>query len=67
MSFLYSTARTSLIRSSLPATRAFSISIQPRKSATDAVKDSAKKVDRTVSDAAVAGIEKGRMCAHDFH
>lgn len=63
MSFLYRTARTSFVRSSLPATRAFSTAFQPRKSATDTVKDAAKKVDRTVSDAAVAGIEKGRKCS----
>ena len=61
MSFLYSPARTAALRSTRPATRlAFSTTVQPRKSATDSVKDAAKKVDRTVANAAVAGIEKGR-------
>ncbi|KAI9847288.1 MAG: hypothetical protein M1837_002875 [Sclerophora amabilis] len=37
----------------------FSTSPVTRKSATDTVKEAVKKADRTVSDAAVGGIEKG--------
>lgn len=39
--------------------RLFSTSPIVRKSPVETVKDAAKKVDRTVSDAAVKGIEKG--------
>ena len=39
--------------------RTFSASVAARKSVTDAAKDAAKKVDRTVADAAVKGIETG--------
>ena len=42
--------------------RPFSASVATRKSVTDAAKDAAKKVDRTVADAAVKGIETGGMC-----
>jgi hypothetical protein len=63
MSFLYkatpvlrTTVRTSAVRSS---PRLFSTTVTQHKSATDAVKDGLKTVDRAVSDAAVAGIDKG--------
>lgn len=59
MSFLQQSART-LVRSSRPAVRAFTTTPQPRKIVPDAVKEPLKKADRAVSDAAVAGIEKGR-------
>ena len=49
-------------RSTLFIPRAtFSTSIRARKSAVDAAKDTLKSVDRTVSDAAVKGIETSRM------
>ena len=41
--------------------RLFSTSPPVRKSATDTIKDAAKAVDRTISDAAVKGIETGGM------
>jgi hypothetical protein len=58
--------RQSIIRSlrattSGPSTRLFTSNARLQKSATEAVKDAAKKVDRTISDAAVTGIEKGGM------
>jgi len=63
MSFLYQTTpllrtavRSSAIRSS---PRLFSTSIVHQKSPTEVVKDGLKKVDRAVSDVAVAGIDKG--------
>jgi len=63
MSFLYQTTpvlrtavRTSVTRSS---PRLFSTTVVYQKSATETVKDGLKAVDRTVSDAAVAGIDKG--------
>jgi hypothetical protein len=43
------------------APRAFSTSFIVRKSATEAVKDTVKGVDRAVSDKIVDGIEVGRM------
>lgn len=58
MSFLYQSTRA-LARTSRPSVRYFSTTLQQRKTATDTIKDSVKQVDRTVSDAAVAGIEKG--------
>lgn len=47
--------RTSFIRSA----RLFSTNARLQKSATETVKDAAKAVDRSVSNAAVKGIEKG--------
>ena len=47
--------RTSLTRQA----RLFSTSPAVRKSVVDSAKDAAKKVDRTISDAAVKGIETG--------
>lgn len=44
---------------SMIARRLFSTAPALRKTAVDAAKDTLKKVDRTVSDAAVKGIEKG--------
>lgn len=41
--------------------RLFSTNVRLQKSATESVKDGLKAVDRTVSDAAVKGIEKGGM------
>ncbi|RVX67797.1 hypothetical protein B0A52_07725 [Exophiala mesophila] len=63
MSFLSRTtpiART-LARSSITqqSPRCFSVAAVHQKSATEAVKDGLKKVDRAVSDVAVAGIDKG--------
>ena len=52
-------ARTTTCSASV---RSFSASVAARKSVTDAAKDAAKKVDRTVADAAVKGIETGGMC-----
>ncbi|KAF2459517.1 hypothetical protein BDY21DRAFT_370240 [Lineolata rhizophorae] len=43
--------------------RAFSTARPLQKSAADSVKDTAKKVDRTISDAAVKGIEKGEQAS----
>lgn len=40
--------------------RLFSTSVPARKSAVDAAKDAVKNVDKTISQAAVKGIEKGR-------
>jgi hypothetical protein len=42
-------------------TRLFSTSVYLRKDPVTAAKDAVKTVDRTVSDAAVKGIEKGGM------
>ncbi|KAL2423314.1 hypothetical protein ABEF95_006223 [Exophiala dermatitidis] len=62
MSFLYQT--TPILRTAVRATalqqstRLFSTAIVHQKSATEAVKDGLKKVDRVVSDAAVTGIDK---------
>ncbi|KKY15500.1 putative lea domain protein [Phaeomoniella chlamydospora] len=60
MSFLFRSSRSLLI-STRPATRAFSTTIPQQKVVPDAVKEPLKKVDRVVSDAAVAGIEKGEQ------
>jgi hypothetical protein len=59
MSFLYRTqpALRSLAR---PSSRLFTATAIQNKSATEAVKETVKGVDRVVSDAAVTGIEKGR-------
>ena len=46
--------RTSLLRS----TRLFSTTPLVRKTATDTIKDAAKTVDRTISNAAVKGLDK---------
>lgn len=40
-------------------TRLFSTSVYLRKGPVEGAKDAVKQVDRTVSDAAVKGIEKG--------
>jgi hypothetical protein len=64
MSFLYRTQpalRTLVLArsSSASASRLFTTTAIQNKSATEAVKDTVKSVDRKVSDAAVSGIEKG--------
>lgn len=59
MSFLYRTS-TIAVRSVRPSPRLFSTSVRLQKDPVDATKDVLKKVDRTVSDAAVSGIEAGR-------
>jgi hypothetical protein len=61
MSFLTRTA----IRStrSISLVRPFSTSLVTRKTATEAVKDTVKTVDRKVSDKLVDGIELGRRCS----
>lgn len=41
--------------------RLFSTNVRLQKSATDTIKEAAQKVDRTISDAAVKGIDKGGM------
>lgn len=51
----------------LARTRFFSTSPLARKSAVDAAADTVKSVDRTISDAAVKGIEKGGMLAFYSH
>ncbi|KAI9807975.1 MAG: hypothetical protein M1825_005282 [Sarcosagium campestre] len=51
--------RTSVLR----ATRTFSTTPLARKSASEVAKDTIKAADRTVSDAAVKGIEKGEKVA----
>ena len=50
---------TATVRTSTQSIRPFSVSVSARKSVTDAAKDAAKKVDQTVADAAVKGIETG--------
>ncbi|KAL8833253.1 MAG: hypothetical protein Q9170_004385 [Blastenia crenularia] len=47
----------------LARTRFLSTSPLSRKSAVDAAKDTVKSADRTISDAAVKGIEKGEQAA----
>jgi hypothetical protein len=47
--------RSTIIRNA----RLFSTNARFQKSAAETVKDAAKVVDRTISDAAVKGIEKG--------
>ncbi|EXJ85689.1 hypothetical protein A1O1_06057 [Capronia coronata CBS 617.96] len=65
MSFLYRSTplmRTAARASALQQSpRLFSTAIVHQKSATEAVKDGLKKVDRAVSDVAVAGIDKTGM------
>jgi hypothetical protein len=59
MSFLYrsnAVLRSAAIR---PSPRLFSTAVVYQKSATETVKDGLKAVDRTVSDAAVKGIDAG--------
>lgn len=58
MSFLRSIPRKAL---PLTRTRFFSTTFPAQKTATEAAKDTLKSVDRTISDAAVKGIEKGGM------
>lgn len=65
MSFLYKTTpvfrtavRSSVVRSS---PRLFSTTVVQQKNPAEVVKDGLKTVDRTISDAAVAGIDKGSM------
>ena len=50
--------RSTIIRNA----RLFSTNARLQKSATETIKDAAKTIDRTVSDAAVKGIEKGGTC-----
>ena len=61
MSFLTRTAIRTAPRVSAFAPRAFSTSFVAQKTATEAVKDTVKGVDRAVSDKLVDGIEIGRM------
>lgn len=65
MSFLYTATpalRTSVRRSVLTQSpRLFSTTLSQQKGPVDAAKDGLKTVDRAVSDAAVAGIDKGSM------
>ena len=49
--------RTTIVRQA----RLFSTSPRTQKTVVDSAKDAVKKVDRTVSDAAVKGIETGGM------
>jgi len=62
MSFLYRSSPT-IIRSAAAASsspvRCFSVAAVYRKTATETVKDGLKKVDRTVSDQVVKGIDAG--------
>lgn len=66
MSFL--TRTPLLLRAPLAShsARAFSTSLANRKSATDAVKDTVKGVDRAVSDKLVDGIELGRSSSLSY-
>lgn len=68
MSFLYSATpalRTSLRRSVITQSpRLFSTTLVQQKGPVEAAKDGLKTVDRAVSDAAVAGIDKGGMSTH---
>ncbi|KAK5449497.1 hypothetical protein LTS15_008572 [Exophiala xenobiotica] len=63
MSFLYSATpaiRTAVRSSALrQSPRLFSTTLVQQKGPVEAAKDGLKKVDRAVSDAAVAGIDKG--------
>ncbi|RDL32566.1 Uncharacterized protein BP5553_09022 [Venustampulla echinocandica] len=60
-----SLARITVLRTSRTfAPRAFSTSITARKSATEAVKNVAKAVDRKVSNKLVDGIEIGETATH---
>ncbi len=59
MSFLYRT-QPALRTLARPSSRFFTTTAIQNKSATEAVKDTVKSVDQTVSGAAVSGIEKGR-------
>jgi len=65
MSFL--TRTTPILRTAVRSStaysspRLFSVAAVHQKSATETVKDGLKKVDRAVSDVAVAGIDKGGM------
>jgi hypothetical protein len=59
MSFLYRT-QPALRCLARPSSRLFTSTAIQNKSATEAVKETVKDVDRAVSDAAVTGIEKGR-------
>ena len=61
MSFLTRTAVRST-RSITIAHRVFSTSLATQKTATEAVRDTVKTVDRKVSDKLVGGIELGRRC-----
>lgn len=63
MSFLARTAIRSS-RSVAFAPRAFSTSLATQKTATEAVKDTVKTVDRKVADKLVGGIEVGRKSCH---
>ncbi|KAI9851962.1 MAG: hypothetical protein M1838_002251 [Thelocarpon superellum] len=54
------TSTSTALRVNGGAANAFSTSSIARKSATEAVKDTVKTVDRTVSDVAVKGIEQGQ-------
>lgn len=49
--------RSTIIRNA----RLFSTNARLQKSATETIKETAQAVDRTISDAAVKGIEKGGM------
>lgn len=59
MSYLYR-SQPALRTLSRPSYRLFTSTAIQNKSATEAVKDTAKSVDQVVSDAAVSGIEKSR-------
>ena len=60
MSFLVSRVPALAARRATPAAVSrFSTSPRAQKSAVDATKDAAKAVDRTISDAAVKGIDTG--------
>jgi hypothetical protein len=63
MSFLLKVARTPVaIRAAAPQQVArLSTTSQYQKDTTDTVKDTASKVNKKVGEAAVAGIEAGRM------
>ena len=59
MSFLTRTSTTTLRTLRFAPKAPFSTSLRAHKSPVDTAKDALKAVDRTVSDAAVKGIETG--------
>jgi hypothetical protein len=65
MSFLTRTlplTTRATIAPSFQAYRCFSTTLRAQKGPVEATKDTLKKADRSVSDAAVKGIEKGGTC-----
>ena len=67
MSFLFRSSTPAIRTLSYSPKATFSISSRFQKSVVDHTKDALKSVDRTVSDAAVTGIDKsGKFCFIKF-